>query len=75
MRVSVSSIAAKCPRCGSDDFEPSNGAALPLPSDAMMRCLGCGGATSYVELTVQIAERARAHSAALLDEIRRNRGK
>ena len=75
MRVSVRSIVAQCPRCGSDEFESSTGKRLPLASDALMRCVGCGASTSYLELIVQIAETARAHSAAMLDEIRRNRPK
>jgi hypothetical protein len=75
MQVSVRSITAQCPRCGVDDFESNAGKRLPLASDALMRCLGCGASTSYVELIVQIAEKARAHSAAMLEEIRRNRRK
>jgi hypothetical protein len=75
MRVSVSSVVALCPRCGADDFESNTGKRLPLASEALLRCLACGASTSYVELIVQIAETARARSAAMLEEMRRNRKK
>lgn len=71
MRVSVSSVAAQCPRCGTDDFEANAGKPAPLGSEALLRCLGCGASTSYVELIVQIAEKVRADSAAMREELRR----
>jgi len=75
MQVSVRSLVALCPRCGTDDFQSNTGKRIPLASDAMLRCLACGATTSYVELIVQIAETARARSAAMLEEMRKNRKK
>ena len=73
MQVAVRSVVAQCPRCGTDDFESNTGKRMPLASDALLRCLACGATTSYVELIVQIAEKARARSAAMLEELRKNR--
>lgn len=73
MQVSVRSVVAQCPRCGSEDFESNTGKRLPLASDAVLCCLACGASTSYVELIVQIADKVRARSAAMLEEMRKNR--
>lgn len=75
MRVHIRSIAANCPKCGAEDFDSSTGKRMPLASDATLRCLVCGTHTSYVELIVQIAEKARERSQAMLEEMRRKRDK
>jgi hypothetical protein len=40
-----------------------------------MRCATCNATCTYVDLIMQIAERAVALSAATLEEVRRRRGK
>jgi len=71
----VRNIAASCPKCGGEEFEASGDKRFELSSQTRMRCAGCGATTAYVYLVVQIAEKALAHSAATLAEIRRRRRK
>jgi hypothetical protein len=75
MRVSVRNIVAQCPKCGGDDFAPAGGKHFELGSQTPMRCVACNAICSYVDLIMQIAQKAMAASAASLAEIRRRRGK
>ena len=69
------SIVAQCVKCGGDDFHATDGKRNPLASQTTMRCTGCGAMVPYVDLVMQIAEKAVAASAATLEEVRRRRGK
>ncbi|HWI38526.1 MAG TPA: hypothetical protein VNU64_18900 [Burkholderiales bacterium] len=75
MRIHVRSIAAQCVKCGGEDWYPSDGKRAVFGSHTTMRCAGCNATTTYVELIMQIAEKAVAASAATLAEVRRRRGK
>ena len=75
MRINVRDIAAKCANCGGEDFQADDGKRQPLASQTAMRCTACGTGTTYVDLVMQIAEKAVAASASTLEEIRRRRGK
>ena len=74
MQVHVRNIAATCRKCGGDDFATSSGKRFELASQTSMRCTSCGTVSTYIELIMQIAEKAVAISAATLEEIRRKRG-
>jgi hypothetical protein len=71
----VRNIAAQCLKCGSEDWLPLDGKRQVFGSQTTMRCAGCQATTTYVELIIQIAEKAVAASAATLAEVRRRRGK
>ena len=75
MRIHVRNIVAQCVKCGGDDWLPTHGKREMLASQTRMRCAACGAATVYVELIMQIAEKAMAASAETLAEIRRRRAK
>ena len=75
MRVSVRSIVAQCPKCGGEDFDSADGKRFQLSSQTTMRCVACHATCAYVDLVMQIAEKAVAASAATLAEVRRRRGK
>jgi hypothetical protein len=73
VRVHIRSIAAQCPKCRAEDFHSSTGRHMPLAPDATLRCLACGSSATYIELIVQIAEKARERSQAMLEEMRQKR--
>lgn len=75
MRVNVRNIVAQCAKCGGDDFHATDGKRNPLASQTTLRCTACGTTVLYVDLVMQIAQKAMAASAATLEEIRRRRGK
>lgn len=75
MRINVRDIAAKCEKCGGEDWYAADGKRHVLGSQTTMRCAACGATCSYVDLIMQIAEKAVAASAATLAEVRRRRGK
>ena len=75
MRLNVRNLAAECPKCGGDDFIAGSGKRFEFASETTMRCVACGAATTYVELMMQIADKAVQLSAATLEEIRRKRDK
>ena len=74
MRVNVRSIVAQCAKCGGEDFFAADGKLNPLASQTTMRCIACGATVQYVDLIMQIAEKAVAASTATLEEVRRRRG-
>lgn len=67
-------IAASCPKCGGEEFEAKDGKRFELASQTSMRCAGCGATTTYMELVIQIADKAVNLSSATLEEIRNKRG-
>ena len=73
MRVHVRDIAARCPACSAEEFEPADGRRFEAASQTRMRCTGCGKITPYVELVMQIADRAIARSSDILAEVKRRR--
>ena len=73
MRLNVRNIVAQCPKCGADDFAAGGGKRFELASQTTMRCTACGATATYIELMIQIADRALAMSAATLEQIRRRR--
>jgi hypothetical protein len=75
VRINVRSIAAQCEKCGGEDFQAADGKRNPLASQTTLRCTGCGATAPYVDLIMQIAQKAVAASAATLGEIRRRQGK
>jgi len=74
MRVNVRNIVAQCPKCGGDDFAAMGGKRFELASQTTMRCTACSATCTYVDLIMQIAEKAVALSTATLEEVRRRRG-
>jgi uncharacterized Zn finger protein len=75
VRIHVRDIAAKCGKCGGEDWHAVDGKRHVLGSQTTMRCTACGTSVHYVDLIMQIAEKAVAASAATLAEVRRRRGK
>jgi len=73
VRVHVRNIAASCPKCSGEEFEAKGGKRFELASQTVMRCMGCGATLIYLDLVLQIAEKAVALSNATLEEIRRKR--
>jgi len=55
VKLSVGHIEARCPGCGSHEFEVKGG---PLAIQSELFCLGCGVATPYEALVNQIGEQA-----------------
>ena len=64
MRIHIRNIAAQCVKCGGEEWLPSDDKRHMLGSQTTMRCGGCQATTTYVELIMQIAEKAVAASAA-----------
>jgi hypothetical protein len=71
VRVNVRNILAQCPKCGADDFATGGGKRFGFASQTVMRCTACGTTATYIELMIQIADKALAMSAATLEQIRR----
>ena len=67
-------IAAHCPKCGGEEFEAQDGRGFELASQTTLLCVACNASATYVQLIMQIAQKAVTHSAATLEEIRRKRG-
>lgn len=74
MRINVRDIAAQCAKCGGEDFLNAEGKRQPLASHTTMHCAACGATATYVDLIMQIAQKALARSAATLEDVRRRRG-
>lgn len=74
MRLNVRNIVAQCPKCGADDFAAGGGKRFEFASQTTMRCIACGATTTYIELMMQIADKAVALSTSTLEEIRKRRG-
>lgn len=75
MRIHVRNIAASCPKCGGEEFEAKDGKRFELASQTSMRCAGCAAISTYMDLVIQIADKAVHLSSATLEEIRRKRNK
>jgi uncharacterized Zn finger protein len=75
MRVNVRNIVAQCPKCGGEEFDAVGGKRFELASQTTMRCMSCAATCTYVDLVMQIAQKALAASAATLEDVRRRRGK
>jgi hypothetical protein len=75
VRVHVRNIAASCPKCGGEEFEPNSGKRFELASQTVMRCAGCGATLIYLDLVLQIADKAITLSNAMLEEMRRRRSR
>jgi hypothetical protein len=73
VQVLIRKIAAQCAGCGGDDFEPLAGKRFELSSQTPMRCTGCGAVTIYIELVMQIADKALQRSADVIAQAKRQR--
>lgn len=72
MKVEVHDIVAECPACRRTDFQPA-GRRLTLSAQTPMVCKACGATTTYLQLMMQISDRALAKSADTLAEIKKQR--
>jgi superfamily II helicase len=72
-RVVVGSTAARCSRCGGEDFVRMNRRASHERSDILI-CYSCGDEHFYSELLQQIAACVIARSERLLEELRAKHG-
>jgi hypothetical protein len=71
MRISIHDIAAACPRCGGNEFEPLAKGPLRLPSE--LRCAGCGARTRYLALLDQIGEEAMRRANQAIEELKKHK--
>ena len=75
MKVELHGIVADCPSCHATDFEPQGTQPERVTSQTPMRCTACGARAPYIELLVQIGDKAIARSLETLDRIRRQRAR
>ena len=75
MRIHVRNLVAACPKCGGEEFDALARKDAAFPSDAEMRCAGCGAISTYIELIMQIAKKALAHSVAARQELQEKHAK
>lgn len=68
MQVSVRDVTAKCPTCGSTEFDSMH---EPLRLTTLLRCSQCGAKTSYRDLLHQIGEEAMRRANQALEELRK----
>jgi len=73
VKVEVHGVVADCPACRGSDFVPEKAASRPLSSQSMMVCTGCRRRIRYIELLVQIGDKAIAQSQEMLEKIRADR--
>jgi hypothetical protein len=73
VKVEVRDIVADCPACRGSDFVPEQPKLRPLAPQAIMVCTGCGAKMRYIELLVQIGDKAIAHSQETLEKLRQER--
>jgi hypothetical protein len=73
VQVLIRKIAAQCPACRGGDFEPAEGKRFELSSQTRMRCTACGATTAYIDLVMQIADKALRRSADVIAEVKRQR--
>ena len=73
LKVEVHSIVADCPACRGTDFVPEQPSVRAPGSQTIMVCTNCGQRIRYIELLVQIGDKAIAHSQETLERIRQER--
>ena len=69
MLVAIGDIAAKCARCGGEEFEPLTAGALRLATE--LKCNSCGAKVKYLALLDQIGEEAMRRANKAIDELKR----
>jgi hypothetical protein len=75
VRVELHGIVADCPSCHATDFEPQGTAPDHIRSQTPMRCTACGARSPYIELLVQIGDKAISRSLETLERIRAQRAR
>ena len=73
MQIKVRDIGADCPACHGTDFLPSLGKEEVLATQTKMVCGQCGAAYTYIQLLIQIGDKAIAGSAEMLEQLRLRR--
>jgi hypothetical protein len=73
VKVELHGIVADCPSCHGTDFEPQGTKRESIASQTPMICSACGARAPYIELLVQIGDKAIARSLETLDRIRAQR--
>ena len=73
LKVEVHSIIADCPACRGTDFVPEDRNVRTPASQTVMVCTNCRYKIRYIELLVQIGDKAIAHSQETLEKIRQER--
>lgn len=66
MEVRLGDIGAKCPQCGSAEFEPT-------ATEGELACKGCGSTIARTQLLMQIGDRAARNAAESLARLRKGR--
>ena len=72
MQVQVHNIVAACPACHGTEFEPIG---KLLGAQTPMQCARCGTRTSYIQLLMQIGDKAIERSTETLQRIKAQRAK
>ena len=72
MIVSVGDVQARCRDCGGTDFTPAQPGELELGS--VLKCSGCGKASSYEALLDDIGEEAMKRANESLSHLKERRG-
>ncbi len=75
MKVDLYSIVADCPSCHGTDFEPQGGKRSALASQTSMLCTGCGTRINYIQLLIQIGDKAIARSMETIARIKAQRAR
>jgi len=75
VKVELHGIVADCPSCHGTDFEPQGAAADSIASQTPMICTACGARAPYIQLLIQIGDKAITRSLETLERIRAQRAK
>jgi hypothetical protein len=73
VKVEVHEVVADCPACRGTDFVPEQPGLRTPGSQTLMVCTNCRRKIRYIELLVQIGDKAIAHSQETLERIRQER--
>ena len=75
MKVELHNIVAECPSCHGSDFEPQGATRELISAQTPMLCTRCAARTTYIQLLIQIGDKAITRSQETLDRIRAQRAK
>ena len=75
MKVELHNIVAECPSCHGSDFEPQGATRELISAHTPMLCTRCAARSTYLQLLVQIGDKAIARSLETLARIRAQRAK
>jgi hypothetical protein len=75
VKVELHGIVADCSSCHGTDFEPQGTGVDSITSHTPMICTACGLRAPYIQLLIQIGDKAITRSLETLERIRAQRAK